>query len=114
MEDRKIKIKVEKLKKNFGKLEVLKGMSIDIFEGEVVVASGEWLDSDNILVSKCIVLLSGQEFSETIPVRRSRRVNPAEIPMNSELLVYGYYLGTSMTEEGMRAVIRASGIRKLN
>ena len=40
MEDRKIKIKVEKLKKNFGKLEVLKGMSIDIFEGEVVVLLG--------------------------------------------------------------------------
>lgn len=40
MEDRTIKIHVENLKKNFGSLEVLKDMSIDIFEGEVVVLLG--------------------------------------------------------------------------
>ncbi len=40
MADRKIKIHVENLKKSFGKLEVLNGMSIDIFEGEVVVLLG--------------------------------------------------------------------------
>nr|WP_330401001.1 amino acid ABC transporter ATP-binding protein [Sporanaerobium hydrogeniformans] len=40
MTDRKIKIHVENLKKSFGKLEVLKDMSIDIFEGEVVVLLG--------------------------------------------------------------------------
>ncbi|MDF2593729.1 MAG: artR [Clostridia bacterium] len=40
MEDKKVKIHVENLKKNFGKLEVLKDMSIDIFEGEVVVLLG--------------------------------------------------------------------------
>jgi len=38
--DRKIKIHVQNLKKSFGKLEVLKDMSIDIFEGEVVVVIG--------------------------------------------------------------------------
>ncbi|MDW2798228.1 amino acid ABC transporter ATP-binding protein [Clostridium boliviensis] len=40
MEDRTIKIHVENLKKNFGSLEVLKDMSIDILEGEVVVLLG--------------------------------------------------------------------------
>lgn len=40
MEGRNVKIRVEQLKKNFGKLEVLKGMSIDIYEGEVVVLLG--------------------------------------------------------------------------
>lgn len=40
MEDRKVMIHVENLKKNFGKLEVLKDMSIDISEGEVVVLLG--------------------------------------------------------------------------
>lgn len=40
MEDNIIKIHVENLKKNFGKLEVLKDMSIDISEGEVVVLLG--------------------------------------------------------------------------
>lgn len=40
MEDRRVIIHVENLKKDFGKLEVLKDMSIDIFEGEVVVLLG--------------------------------------------------------------------------
>lgn len=40
MEDRRVVIHVENLKKNFGKLEVLKDMSIDISEGEVVVLLG--------------------------------------------------------------------------
>lgn len=40
MEDKKLKIHVENLKKDFGKLEVLKDMSIDISEGEVVVLLG--------------------------------------------------------------------------
>lgn len=40
MEDRRTIIHVDHLKKNFGKLEVLKDMSIDILEGEVVVLLG--------------------------------------------------------------------------
>ena len=40
MEDRRTIIHVENLKKNFGKLEVLKDISIDISEGEVVVLLG--------------------------------------------------------------------------
>ena len=40
LEGRNVKIKVQELKKNFGSLEVLKGMSIDIYEGEVVVLLG--------------------------------------------------------------------------
>lgn len=40
MEDKKTKVHVANLKKNFGKLEVLKDISIDIEEGEVVVLLG--------------------------------------------------------------------------
>ena len=40
MTDRKTMVHVENLKKNFGKLEVLKDISIDIAEGEVVVLIG--------------------------------------------------------------------------
>lgn len=40
MEDRPVKIHVENLNKKFGKLEVLKSMSMDIREGEVVVLLG--------------------------------------------------------------------------
>ena len=40
MEDKQLKIHVTKLKKNFGKLEVLKDISMDVNEGEVVVLLG--------------------------------------------------------------------------
>lgn len=40
MADKAVKIHVDHLKKNFGKLEVLKDISIDIEEGEVVVLLG--------------------------------------------------------------------------
>ncbi len=40
MEDKKAKVHVKNLKKSFGKLEVLKDISIDIEEGEVVVLLG--------------------------------------------------------------------------
>lgn len=40
MEDRQQKIHVTNLKKNFGKLEVLKDISLDVHEGEVVVLLG--------------------------------------------------------------------------
>lgn len=40
MADRECKVHVTNLKKNFGKLEVLKDISIDIYEGEVVVLLG--------------------------------------------------------------------------
>ncbi len=40
VENRKVMVHVQNLKKNFGKLEVLKDLSIDIMEGEVVVLIG--------------------------------------------------------------------------
>jgi len=40
VEDRQCKIHVTNLKKNFGKLEVLKNISMDVYEGEVVVLLG--------------------------------------------------------------------------
>lgn len=40
MEDRKVMVHVENLKKSFGKLEVLKDISVDVSEGEVVVLIG--------------------------------------------------------------------------
>ena len=40
MSDKKTMVHVENLKKNFGKLEVLKDISVDIAEGEVVVLLG--------------------------------------------------------------------------
>lgn len=39
-EERNVKIHVENLHKNYGKIEILKGISTDVYEGEVVVVIG--------------------------------------------------------------------------
>ena len=85
----------------------------ETYAAELIMASGRWIDSSEITVSKCIILLNGPEYSEMVPARRSRTVNPKEIEMNSELLVYGIFLGYTDTAEGVLAVIQAGGVRKL-
>ena len=85
----------------------------ETFSGELVLASGEWVADDEITVSKCIILMNGPQFAETIPARRSRTVNPNEITLNSELLVYAVYLGYAETDEGLMAVLQAYSVRKL-
>ncbi|HAK45686.1 MAG TPA: hypothetical protein DCO79_07180 [Spirochaeta sp.] len=83
------------------------------FAAELMLANGEWIDSTEVTVSRCIILLNGPEYSEMIPARRSRTVNPKEINLNSELLVYGIFLGYTETADGMIAVIESGGVRKL-
>ena len=85
----------------------------ETFFGELTVASGEWIGTEKVVVSKCIIQLEGPQFSGTIPAGRSRTVNPDEITMNSELLVYGVFLGYAETKEGLTAVVKAVGVRKL-
>lgn len=83
------------------------------FLGELILASGKWIDSESVVISKCLIQLSGPQFAETIPARRSRNVNPKEISLNSEMLVYGIFLGYAKTPDGVIAVIEAVGLRKL-
>ncbi len=83
------------------------------FSAELILADGEWVSSDDIAISKCLVVLNGPEFHGTIPARRSRKANPKEISLNSEILVYAVYMGIVRTQEGPMAVLQAYGVRKL-
>lgn len=85
----------------------------ETFSAELVIANGEWVSSEDIVISKCVILLNGPQFSETIPARRSRTANPKELELNSEILVYCIYLGYAETADGPLAVLEASGLRKL-
>ncbi len=85
----------------------------ETFAGELIIASGEWVSSAEVEVSRCAVLLNGPRFADTIPARRSRTVNPKEIETNSELIVYGVYLGYADTDDGPLAVLQAYDVRKL-
>jgi hypothetical protein len=54
---------------------------------EIELISGEWKDASNVLLYRTIVVFSGKEYQAMFPERRRSAPGPAEIPMNSGLIV---------------------------
>ena len=85
------------------------------FIGMFELSYGEWEGLENIVMYKCFVQVQGLEFASMIPVRRSRTPNPAEIALNTNILVLGRYLGYTEDEDGGKIpVIEGSRVRKIN
>ena len=85
------------------------------FVGMFEISYGEWEGLENVVMYKCLIQVQGLEFSSMIPVRRSRTPNPAEIALNTNILVLGKYLGYSEDETGQKyPVIEGIKVRKIN
>ncbi len=83
------------------------------YSAEITLARGEWSGDSDVEIFKCIILLNGPEYSAMVPARRSRDENPKELTLNSEVIVYGVFLGYADTDDGPVAVIQSGGVRKL-
>ncbi len=85
------------------------------FVGMLELSYGEWEGLEDINMYQCFVQLTGLEFAAMIPARRSRNPNPAEISLNTRILVLGQYLGYTEDEEGNKyPVIEGYKVRKIN
>ena len=85
------------------------------FVGILELSYGEWQGLEHVAMYQCYVQLQGLEFASMIPVRRSRNPDPAEISLNTRILVLGRYLGYSENEEGKKyPVIEGYKVRKIN
>ena len=85
------------------------------FVGMLELSYGEWQGLEHVAMYQCYVQLQGLEFASMIPVRRSRNPDPAEISLNTRILVLGRYLGYSENEEGKKyPVIEGYKVRKIN
>ena len=85
------------------------------FVGMLELSYGEWQGLEHVAMYQCYVQLQGLEFASMIPVRRSRNPDPAEISLNTRILVLGRYLGYSENEEGKKyPVIEGLKVRKIN
>lgn len=85
------------------------------FVGMLELSYGEWDGLENVNMYQCFVQLTGLEFAVMIPARRSRNPNPAELSLNTRILVLGQYLGYREDEGGNKyPVIEGYKIRKIN
>ena len=85
-----------------GKLFVLRGsveerrvVNVDreSYQAELKIASGEWISLAEVEMFSALVILSGPEFFNYVPARRSRKTHPDEISTNSDVLVVGRLAG---------------------
>ncbi|RKX88285.1 MAG: hypothetical protein DRP58_00760 [Spirochaetes bacterium] len=85
------------------------------FLGMFEISYGEWEGLESVVMYKCFIQVQGLEFASMIPVRRSRKPNPAEISLNTHILVLGRYLGYTEDEDGKKIpVIEGYKVRKIN
>ncbi len=85
------------------------------FVGMFEISYGEWEGLESVAMYKCFIQVQGLEFASMIPVRRSRTPNPAEIALNTHILVLGKYLGYTEDETGQKyPVVEGLKIRKIN
>ena len=85
------------------------------FLGELELIGGEWDGVETAYMFRCVIQLEGPEFYAAIPQRRSRTANPAEITLNSRILIVGKLIGLRDYAGGAPIpVLRAFHIRRLN
>ena len=83
------------------------------FSAVLELSAGQWEGTEKIDIYHCYVQLDGSEFVPMIPVRRSRKPNPAEIKLNSKVLILAKYLGYNEDEKGNKIpVLQGIKVRK--
>ncbi len=83
------------------------------FSAVLELSAGQWEGTEKIDIYHCYVRLDGSEFVPMIPVRRSRKPNPAEIKLNSKVLILAKYLGYNEDEKGNKIpVLQGIKVRK--
>ena len=73
----------------------------DSFVAELELVNGTWVGLEEVEIYKCYIILTGSEFAQRIPARRSRKKLPNEIELNSRVLVVGKLVSTRRDDEGM-------------
>ncbi len=83
------------------------------FSAVLELSTGQWIGTEKIDIYRCYIQLDGSKFAAMIPVRRSRKPNPAEIKLNTRILILGRYLGYSEDRKGNKyPVLQGIKVRK--
>src|SRR6056297_3150890 len=80
--------------------------------GILELSSGEWVDGEELQLYRCYAQLRGPQFFGTVPKPRSRETSANEIPLHSQVLLIGRYLGYGQDQQGNRfPVLQAVEVR---
>jgi len=80
--------------------------------GILELASGEWVEGEELQLYRCYAQLRGPQFFGTVPKPRSRETSANEIPLHSHVLLIGRYLGYGQDQQGNRfPVLQAVEVR---
>ncbi len=87
----------------------------ETYLGEIELINGEWVGVEQAIRYRCVLLLKGPEFAAAIPARRSRQANPAEILLNSRIMVLGKVIDLREYDDGsVVPVLQVFYIRFIN
>lgn len=85
----------------------------ETFRGEIELLRGEWVDISRVEDYRCIIIVEGPYFSDTIPARYTRSQQQGEIPLNAEVIFSCRFSGTRRVEGKILPVLKALDYRIL-
>ena len=78
---------------------------------EIELINGEWKDVSSVVMYRAIVIFSGKKYQAMFPERRRSTPDPAEIPINSGLIVVAKLKGTRNFEGEVIPVLEGYYLR---
>ncbi|TFG62972.1 MAG: hypothetical protein E4H36_06720 [Spirochaetales bacterium] len=83
------------------------------FVAAVELVSGEWIGVEDVRLFKAYLVVTGPQFAERLPVRRSREALENEIVLNSQILAVGRIVDFDTSESEYIPIIECFYIREL-
>ncbi len=86
----------------------------ETYQAELKLVTGRWIGLESVKMYSALAILSGPEFFNHVPARRSRNPHPDEIALNSDVMVVARYMGVIEREDVMLPVLDVYQLRLLD
>lgn len=84
------------------------------YQAELKLVTGRWIDLDEVKMYSALIILSGPEFFNYVPARRSRNPHPDEVALNSDVMVVARLAGVLERDGEFLPVLEGFQLRVLD